>query len=213
MSSVPHQMNIGWLVLSRMRTAVRKLCGQDSGLPSGVADQSWARVNAPISPPPARKSAEGGRLNFNIGVDRWPSPSIASRNLPACHTPGKRAGMRPVPNYFSPERNEFADARAAGRHPCGGRLYFIRPAAVSARVMTAPTAMARRPCWRGRLGARITVASGHSTWETSGIGTDAGGGIGMTFAASAAGGGDGGLAGCLLAACLFADCLLAASLG
>ena len=36
----PHQMNIGWLVLSRMRTAVRKLCGQVSGGPSGLADQS-----------------------------------------------------------------------------------------------------------------------------------------------------------------------------
>ena len=59
-------MNIGWLVLSRMRTAVRRLCGQVSGGPSGVADQSKARVNAPISPPPARKSAEVGLLIFNI---------------------------------------------------------------------------------------------------------------------------------------------------
>src|SRR5665647_394179 len=66
MRSGPHQIHIGWLVLSRMRNAVRRLCGQDSGFPSGVADQSWARVNAPISPPPARKSAEVGRLIFNI---------------------------------------------------------------------------------------------------------------------------------------------------
>src|SRR5665213_1652393 len=63
-------MNIGWLVLSRMRTAVRRLCGQVSGLPSGVADQSWARVNAAISPPPARKSAALGRLTFNIRIDQ-----------------------------------------------------------------------------------------------------------------------------------------------
>jgi hypothetical protein len=49
-----------------MRTAVRKLCGQVSGAPSGLADQSYARVNAPISPPPARKSAEVGLLIFNI---------------------------------------------------------------------------------------------------------------------------------------------------
>jgi hypothetical protein len=56
-----------------MRTAVRRLCGQVSGLPSGVVDQSWARVNAPISPPPARKSAEVGRLIFNIRIDRTPS--------------------------------------------------------------------------------------------------------------------------------------------
>jgi hypothetical protein len=59
-------MNMGWLVFSRMRTAVRKLCGQVSGAPSGLADQSYARVNAPMSPPPARKSAEVGLLIFNI---------------------------------------------------------------------------------------------------------------------------------------------------
>ena len=33
-------MNIGWLVLSTIRTAVRKLCGQVPGSPSGLADQS-----------------------------------------------------------------------------------------------------------------------------------------------------------------------------
>jgi hypothetical protein len=59
-------MNIGWLVLSSIRNAVRKLCGQVSGDPSGVAAQGYARVNAPISPPPARKSAEAGLLIFNI---------------------------------------------------------------------------------------------------------------------------------------------------
>jgi hypothetical protein len=64
-------MNIGWLVFSRMRNAVRKLCGQVSGVPSGLADQSYARVNAPISPPPARKSPEVGRLIFSIQDDQW----------------------------------------------------------------------------------------------------------------------------------------------
>ena len=59
-------MNIGWLVFSRIRSAVRKLCGQFSGFPSGLADQSYARVNAPISPPPERKSDEMGLLIFNI---------------------------------------------------------------------------------------------------------------------------------------------------
>src|SRR6266849_1218153 len=72
MSFGPHQMNIGWLVFSRMRNAVRKLCGQVSGVPSGLADQSYARVNAPISPPPARKSAEVGRLIFSIQERSWP---------------------------------------------------------------------------------------------------------------------------------------------
>src|SRR5665213_971812 len=95
-------MNIGWLVLSRMRSAVRRLCGQVSGGPSGVADQSWARVKAPISPPPARKSAEIGLSTLNIQDDRWQqgSAEINSRNLTACHTPGKRMARGLVPIYF-----------------------------------------------------------------------------------------------------------------
>jgi hypothetical protein len=63
-------MNIGWLVFNRIRSAVRRLCGQVSGFPSGLADQLYARVSAPISPPPARKSAEVGLLIFNIQDDR-----------------------------------------------------------------------------------------------------------------------------------------------
>src|SRR5579859_7636021 len=38
-----------------MRTAVFRLCGHDCGAPSGDWLQSCARINAPISPPPARK--------------------------------------------------------------------------------------------------------------------------------------------------------------
>jgi hypothetical protein len=53
-------MNIGWPVLSIRRTVVRSACGQPSGGPSEVADQSWARISAPISPPPARKFKETG---------------------------------------------------------------------------------------------------------------------------------------------------------
>src|SRR6266849_4328666 len=90
MSVGPHQMNIGWLVFSRMRNAVRKLCGHVSGVPSGLADQSYARVNAPISPPPARKSAEVGRLIFSIQDDRDQFSPIDSRNLTACRSPANR---------------------------------------------------------------------------------------------------------------------------
>jgi hypothetical protein len=36
-----------------MLTAVLTLCGQVSGGPSGVVDQSLARMRVPISPPPA----------------------------------------------------------------------------------------------------------------------------------------------------------------
>ncbi len=56
--------------------------------------------------------------------------------------------------------------------------YFIRPAAVSARVMTAPTSMVRRGfgcfgfgCGVGRCSS---VVSGHSTFERSGTGADTG---------------------------------------
>src|ERR1700689_306589 len=100
MSSGPHQMNIGWLVLSRMRPAVRRLCGQVSGFPSGLDDQSCARVNAPISPPPARKSEETGLLIFNMGDDRWGVQPVYSRNLAACHNRGKLMAAALVPNIF-----------------------------------------------------------------------------------------------------------------
>ena len=39
-----------------MRTAVLRLCGQPDTGPSGVADQSCARISRPISPPPVRKA-------------------------------------------------------------------------------------------------------------------------------------------------------------
>src|SRR6202158_1817331 len=105
MSPSPHQMNIGWLVLSRMRSAVRRLCGQVSGFPSGLADQSYARISAPISPPPARKSAEVGLLIFNIEDDREPSSAqffspICSRNLAACRRACKRSGPAPGSKIF-----------------------------------------------------------------------------------------------------------------
>src|SRR5665213_1993710 len=76
-------MNIGWLVLSTSRTAVRRLCGQLSGRPSGVDDQSRARINAPISPPPTRKSTvfAMGTLTFNIRNDRRPIPPPAKSVL------------------------------------------------------------------------------------------------------------------------------------
>ena len=38
-----------------IRMVVLRACGQVPGGPTGVAAQSWARISAPISPPPARK--------------------------------------------------------------------------------------------------------------------------------------------------------------
>src|SRR6266851_6802622 len=100
MRSGPHQMNIGWLVLSKIRTAVRRLCGQVSGFPSGLLDQSSARINAPISPPPARKSAEVRLLIFNMWGSVASSAQTTSRNLAACHNPIKRPARHLVPNHF-----------------------------------------------------------------------------------------------------------------
>src|ERR1700709_2202568 len=38
-----------------IRMVFLRACGQVSGGPTGVAAQSWQRISAPISPPPARK--------------------------------------------------------------------------------------------------------------------------------------------------------------
>jgi len=49
-------MNMGWRVFSISRTVRRRLWGQVAGLPNVEFRQSWARINAPISPPLSRKS-------------------------------------------------------------------------------------------------------------------------------------------------------------
>ena len=76
--------------------------------------------------------------------DRRPArPYNSSRNLTACHTRCKRSGFGLVPIYF---RNTGTKCEMAARR------YFIRPAAVRARVMTAPTSIA------GRRGGRRDLA-------------------------------------------------------
>src|SRR6185369_1305929 len=77
MRSLPHQMNIGWRVVRTSRTVTRRLCGHVSGGPSGVFDQSNARVSAPISPPSARKSPAASPLI------RVASPRRLSRSVQA----------------------------------------------------------------------------------------------------------------------------------
>jgi len=39
----------------QIETAVLRLCGQRAGGPTGLVDQSNARMRSPISPPPLRK--------------------------------------------------------------------------------------------------------------------------------------------------------------
>src|SRR5882672_7456987 len=125
MSFGPHQMNIGWLVFSRMRNAVRKLCGHVSGVPSGLADQAYARVNAPISPPPARKSPEVGRLIFSIQDDRWRvqpnwQPEL-NRLSQSQQTGGPAFGSR----YILSGRNKIAAARASAALTIGPRRHDL----------------------------------------------------------------------------------------
>src|SRR4051794_40920548 len=130
-------MNIGWLVLSRMRSAVRRLCGQPSDPPIAVAHQSWARVRAPISPPPARKSAFLARSRCNMTPGGPPALHYAA----GTNRLSRRANAR--------SRFWFRFICAELEQNCGLlRRYFIRPAAVSARVITAPTSIAAR---RGAL--------------------------------------------------------------
>src|ERR1700712_369177 len=67
MRSGPHQINIGWFVLSRSLKASFSAADQPSGAPIAVADQSKWRIRAPISPPPARKTASFGLAKSCIG--------------------------------------------------------------------------------------------------------------------------------------------------
>jgi hypothetical protein len=46
---------MGKLEARHKLTVVRKLCGQVSGEPKGVSDQSLERMSLPISPPPDKK--------------------------------------------------------------------------------------------------------------------------------------------------------------
>src|SRR4051812_9605697 len=171
-------MNIGWLVLSRIRTAVRRLCGHVSGFPNGVADQLKARVNAPICPPPARKS----ELDFwmlNIGViGRKFSLTSSRTQLPVTSLPNSRLAGTFQNLWAGREQNrsllrepEAVDFAA----PVGPSFYFIRPAAVSARVMIAPTSIPRRDLGGGSGRSLRPAISGQSTPVMSGAG--AGGGV------------------------------------
>src|ERR1700691_4421621 len=62
---------MGWRETSRMRRQVRSVRGQLSGGPSGVAAQLKARMAAPISPPPARKSGAGRAMDLPWGDLPW----------------------------------------------------------------------------------------------------------------------------------------------
>jgi hypothetical protein len=51
-------MDMGKLEARHKLIVVRKLCGQVSGEPKGVLDQSLERMSLPISPPPDKNSGK-----------------------------------------------------------------------------------------------------------------------------------------------------------
>src|SRR6187200_2537294 len=71
-------MYIGWPVLSMSLTAVRSDCGQPEGEPRDDVAQSCARISAPISPPPSRKSS-APRVGAAVGsadvMPLFPTPA------------------------------------------------------------------------------------------------------------------------------------------
>src|SRR3712207_1147833 len=77
-------MNIGWFECSITPTRVLSSTGQLSGVPRDVAAQSWARIKAPISPPPERKPGAEG----TTPLDRLSSMERIRRGLQlALHAP------------------------------------------------------------------------------------------------------------------------------
>src|SRR5580704_17544701 len=84
MSSSPHQMNIGWREVRTRRTVTRRLCGQVWGGPSEVFDQSKARVRAPSSPPPAKKSPTSSpSIRKNLTQTPAAEPYVCNVQWPA----------------------------------------------------------------------------------------------------------------------------------
>ena len=99
---------------------------------------------------------------------------FCSRKLSRLSHSGQTRGRRPrFQNFSCPVEQIDREMRGApltglpktgASARCGRRIHFIRPAAVSARVMTLPTSMPRRRggCGGGSAG-RATVVSGHNT--------------------------------------------------
>src|SRR5580692_7205776 len=59
-NSAPHHSDMGKRELRQMLTTILRASGQVSGGPSGVSPQDFARMSAPISPPPARNALAAG---------------------------------------------------------------------------------------------------------------------------------------------------------
>src|SRR3978361_1534606 len=105
-------MNIGCRLLSSSRMLVRRLQGQVSGGPSGDADQSYARMSAPSSPPPARNA--GVWASAARGISALPFTRSRSTADPDNVTePSLRLPMpgRPQPAFGPALEPDDADVR------------------------------------------------------------------------------------------------------
>src|SRR6476620_7817863 len=178
-------MNIGWLVLSSSRTAVRRLCGQ-----------FWAaeRICRPLIGPHQRAhlaaadeeirdirrgyAGLGGQVLEVLPDEFWLagfSHMQFSRNLTACLS-RLNARCRIWFKFTSgkTEQNDgFVPATLTSHHETrqnGKRAalpHFIRPAAVNARVMMALPSIARRRGCGGGSAGRCGVGCG--TVASSGV--------------------------------------------
>src|SRR5438477_11657481 len=106
MNSGPHQSTIGNRELRQMLTAIFSESGHCAGGPNGDCVQSWARMSAPISPPPERNS--GGRL---------PPPSSRITALPPIFLAALVGGGKGDADIFHREQPRGRlQARTAQRH-------------------------------------------------------------------------------------------------
>src|SRR4051812_28562977 len=105
-------MNIGWREVRTSRTVTRRLCGHVWGGPSGVFDQSNARVRTPISPPAARKSLAKSALILATSLRHL--PPTYKRSSPKYNGGGP---SRQTEKHVLTSRTICAPWRQAGRLP------------------------------------------------------------------------------------------------
>ena len=139
-----------------MPSAVLRLWGQVSGGPSGVPDQSLARISAPSSPPPCRKAAPASVVGADDrrGYRRRPararhvlghapaSPGAASDK----GDEGDRRDCSPAPtrgcrlpsnaHTLGPSVCEASDVHRPARRPCRPALFARTPGFTAVAVLT-----------------------------------------------------------------------------
>src|SRR5690349_2935989 len=126
MYSDPHQRRSGNRLASKKLTIVRKLGDHSSAGPIAVFDQSFARMSAPISPPPHRSAGE-----FSSAAE----PSWGSRRC------GPEAKVTAEPTLIAELQEQLmpccsSHGLCAGSHLTHGALTICPPQGKSERQMT-----------------------------------------------------------------------------